>query len=103
MSSPYTDHVTKSILEKGITIFTKSNCSFCKKAKALLTDWEIDAHILYCDTFLQTDRTGFLESIHEIAAMPEGTIKTFPMIFFDGAYIGGYTELKNKYDITFLF
>lgn len=92
------DQLTKSILEKGITIFTKTHCGFCKKAKALLAEWEIDAHIIYCDTFLQTDRTGFLESMHQITAKPENTIKTFPIIFFDGVYIGGYTELQKIYD-----
>lgn len=90
--------LTQDLLDKGITIFTKTNCSYCKKAKALLANWETDARIVYCDTMLQTNRSEFLESISSIA---QTQIKTFPIIFIDKTYIGGYTELQKIYDKLF--
>ena len=93
--------VTPYLLENGITLFAKSECNYCKKAKALLIDWEIDAHIIYCDTLLQSDRIGFLKNIHKTSGKPENTIKTFPIIFFNHEYIGGYTELQKIYEKLF--
>ena len=77
---------------KGYTIYTKSGCSFCQKLKSLLTDLEIPYVVIDCDKYLET-REEFLEFI-KITAKKE--YKTFPMVFYDGMFVGGYMEILKS-------
>lgn len=64
-------------------IYTKTNCVYCTKAKALLTQAEIS----YEEKVLDVDFNR--EDL--LALAPHA--KTFPQIWLDGELIGGYTEL----------
>jgi glutaredoxin 3 len=75
----------------GITIFSKTNCPYCVKAKQLLND---------CPITLQT---------YELDTIPDGQFlalnlkkqtrrTTVPNIFIYGKNIGGYDELKRMID-----
>ena len=83
------------IAEKGYTIYTKSECGWCRRAKALLPK----AKVINCDTFLEKDRLTFLEVMHGRIGREH---KTFPMVFYDGGFVGGYEDTKNfiDFDIT---
>ena len=50
-----------------------------------------------CDNVLIEDKEGFLLFISEIA---KKEYKTFPMIFYNGDFIGGYTEIKENIETT---
>lgn len=78
--------------KKGYTIYTKKNCSYCEKVKILLNNEDI--LIIPCDEYLEKDKEEFLLYIEEIAGIP---YKTFPMVFLDGKFIGGFTETKKHY------
>jgi glutaredoxin len=78
--------------QKGYTIYSKSNCSFCVKAKKHFEFEPIEPLIINCDQYLETNRVGFLEFIQELAGREH---KTFPMIFKDGIFIGGYEDSLN--------
>ena len=81
--------------KNGYTIYTKSRCPFCTKAKALL---ENENHtIIDCDEFLSDENTKqqFLQFIEDLIGKP---YRTFPMILKDGVFIGGFTETKVYYE-----
>ena len=77
------------------TIYTKSGCNFCVKAKEILKNENIEPLIVDCDKYLQEDRTEFLNFIRLLSGVE---YKTFPMIFMKGHFIGGYTDIVKHYD-----
>lgn len=72
---------------EGYTIYSKSGCPFCDKAKILLTDEIVS--VINCDPYLINE---FLEFIKELT---EKDHKSFPIIFRDAKFIGGYSDLLN--------
>jgi glutaredoxin len=80
-------------LKNGYTIYTKSGCSFCIKAKGLLSKY--NPYIVNCDSYLSENKDLFLRYIQTLTMIP---YRTFPMIFFDGYFVGGYTEIKMHLD-----
>lgn len=73
----------------GFTIYTKSGCSFCQRVKGLLTELQLPYSVIDCDPYLLEARTEFIEFIKERVGRE---YKTFPMVFLDGKFIGGYSE-----------
>ena len=72
----------------GYTIYSKSGCPYCDKAKALL---KIDNPIVVdCDPYLVDKKEEFLQFIKEVAQKEH---RTFPIIFRNATYIGGYSDL----------
>ena len=80
----------------GYTIYSKSNCPYCTKAKQLLTT----AHIVECDDFLTADKPDFLRQMDVFTGLQ---YRTFPMIFYDGDFVGGFTEAKVHYEKQICF
>jgi glutaredoxin len=72
------------------TIYSKSGCTFCTKAKNELNQNELTYNIIDCDDYLIEDRSGFLQWMETLTHEP---VKTFPIIFYKGIYIGGYDKL----------
>lgn len=87
-------------LETGFTIYSKSGCSNCTKVKKLLLDKQIFFLDISCDEFLIEDKEGFLIFIKEKA---NKEWKTFPMVFNDGKFIGGFDEVKLHFDKCLCF
>ena len=73
------------------TIYSKSGCPSCTKAKELLKFEKVT--IIDCDEYLIEDKQGFLEYMQNLIGKE---YKTFPMIFKDGVFIGGFTDLKLR-------
>ena len=65
------------VAEQRAKIITKSDCPYCVRAKALLTQNEIP--------YQEIDRS----------AVEDFPYKTVPQIWLDGNYIGGYTDLAG--------
>jgi glutaredoxin len=82
----------------GITIYTKSGCSYCDKAKVRFPY----AYVINCDKYLENkdSRKLFLNFIDTLAASKP---RTFPMIFVDKKYKGGYDDVKYYFttDVDF--
>jgi glutaredoxin len=85
--------------ESGYTVYSKSGCVNCEKAKRMIEDkllmtWSqglaLPLKYINCDDYLIEDRTGFLSNLKLFAGCD---VKYFPMIFFDGEYIGSYNAL----------
>jgi glutaredoxin len=80
-------------LDEGYTIYSKSGCGSCKKIKKLLLEKNIFFLDVQCDEFLLKDKEQFLLFISEKA---QKEYKTFPMIFYNGEFVGGYNEVKDN-------
>jgi glutaredoxin len=75
---------------KGFTIYSKSGCPYCDKAKKLLDDDTLT--VIDCDPYLIDTKEKFLEFIKILSNKDH---KTFPIIFKDNTFIGGYSDLLN--------
>jgi glutaredoxin len=74
------------------TIYSKSGCPNCTKVKTLLKEKFLIHTIVDCDEYLLEDKEGFLSFINKKANIE---YKTFPMVFHNGNFIGGFTETKT--------
>ena len=79
-------------LKTGFTIYSKSGCSYCTKAKNLLTQYNFLFEEINCDDYLIEDKAKFLFFIKEKAGKE---YKSFPMIFKDANFIGGFIETQD--------
>lgn len=67
-----------------IEVFGKEGCSYCLRAKALLEDKGLEY------TYLAVEDEGVLD---ELASRTSA--RKMPQIFFDGAPIGGFDQLRE--------
>ena len=82
-------------LDTGFTIYSKSGCDNCTKVKKLLLDKQSFFVDISCDEYLLEDKEGFLSFIRERA---NKEYKTFPMVFKDRKFIGGFNETQLHFD-----
>ena len=82
-------------LSKEFTIYSKTGCFYCIKAKTLFKEKKLDHTIIYCDDYILDDKDNFLKYINKLAGKE---VKTFPMIFFQEKFIGGYDETVDFID-----
>lgn len=73
-------------LEIGYTIYSKPDCVFCDKAKQLIKGKEIS---------IEKDYPTFLEFIRPYT---KRDYRLFPMIFFNGEFIGGFEEARTHHE-----
>jgi glutaredoxin len=73
----------------GFTIYSKSGCHNCSKIKKLLTEKHLFFLEIQCDEYLIEEREGFLSFIENKIGRSN---TTFPMVFYDGKFIGGYND-----------
>ena len=71
------------------TIYTKSGCLYCHKVKQLLDDNYKSYTTIHCDEYLRDNRDNFLLFLKEITGKD---CKTFPIVFHNEKYIGGYID-----------
>jgi len=81
--------------EGKITIYSKSGCPNCTKAKNLLKEKQLLFKIVDCDEFLLENKEEFLVSILKLT---NKEWRTFPMIFDGNSFIGGYSDLEKYVD-----
>ena len=48
-------------IEKGFTIYSKSNCINCDNIKKLLEDNKLEYNVINCDNYLNENKNFFLE------------------------------------------
>ncbi|URJ26212.1 glutaredoxin 3 [Blochmannia endosymbiont of Camponotus modoc] len=70
-----------------IEIYTKKNCPYCERAKALLTKKSLDFREI------SVDCNNLSDSISIEMRQRSGGRTTFPQIFIDGLHIGGSDDL----------
>ena len=70
---------------KKIEVYTTQWCPYCEAAKRLLTEKNL--------TFEVFDVT-INDKLRQETSQRAGGYQTVPMIFIDGIFIGGFTELQ---------
>jgi glutaredoxin len=81
------------------TVFTKPNCPYCVRAKALLEQRgvEYEEVPVFVEDAEQTERNR--QSLIETVTAVTGTApRTMPQIFLGATYIGGFTDLVKHYE-----
>lgn len=82
-------------LPLGYTVYTKSGCPFCDKALTALqgVSFAKDVEWVSADAYLVDPglKEAFLRAIEAFAGEKW---RTFPMVFHDGRFVGGYTDLE---------
>jgi glutaredoxin len=83
----------------NFTIYSKSGCPNCDNIKQLLINNNLIYNVINCDNYLNENKPFFLEFMKDLTKQE---CKTFPIIFKDKKYIGGYKEgLTEIYRISF--
>lgn len=75
--------------KKGFTIYSKSGCPNCVKVKTLLQNKNYIVIPVNCDDFLIEQKDEFLSKMKELTAVE---VLLFPLVFYEGKYVGGYKE-----------
>jgi glutaredoxin len=76
----------------GFTIYTKSECKYCNMVKELLANNYQEFNTINCDTYLIENKTEFLSFILRLTTKEH---KTFPMVFYQGKFVGGFTDTQD--------
>jgi glutaredoxin 3 len=81
-------------------IYTKSNCSYCVKAKALLNSKGIEYKEFIISAGINehapTSNQFYVSREYLLEKAPGA--KTVPQIWLEGNYVGGYTELAAFFE-----
>ena len=70
---------------KNVEIYSKSNCSFCEKAKNYFTQNDIPF----------TAHNAEIPEIFDVLMTRNPYARTMPQIFINDELIGGYTDLEE--------
>lgn len=81
--------------EKDFTIYSKSGCINCTSVKKLLKEKFFAFEEINCDEYLIEEKENFLSFIENTIGK---SYKTFPMVFYNGKFIGGYAETIDLID-----
>jgi glutaredoxin len=75
------------------TIYSKSGCPNCKKAKDLLSSKQITFTTIDCDDYLVESKSEFLSFIMNLTSQDW---RSFPIIFNNkGDFIGGFIDTRE--------
>ena len=83
-------------------IYSKNNCVYCSRAKALLDARGIPYKELIIDTQGRDDRMlteNQSWTTRDELLRIKPAAKTVPQIWLDGEYVGGFTELDAKLNL----
>lgn len=80
----------------SVIIYSKNNCIYCKKSKELLEKLNIP----YNEILLNKDDDTYTLIVSDL--LKKYNQKTFPFIIINEIFIGGYTELENAYNTSYL-
>ena len=73
-----------------ITVYSKNNCVFCTKAKALLKNLGLEYEEKSLEKDFGSDPSKLIEDIGK-------NVRTMPQIKIDGQLIGGYNQLVEHF------
>lgn len=82
-------------LVSGFTVYSKSGCINCNKVKALIKEKKWDFSEINCDEYILDDKNNFLLFIKNKA---NTEIKTFPIVFYDNKFMGGFAEVQDFFN-----
>jgi glutaredoxin len=75
---------------RGFTVYSKSGCRYCTLVKEIIKNENM--MLVDCDDYLVENKEGFLAYIYQLTGV---NYRTFPMVFHEGRFLGGFTETKK--------
>jgi glutaredoxin len=95
MSNSNSQPPTPSTETNQYTIYTKKGCSYCDKVKELLREQERELRFVDSTEYIsdESSKMRFLNFIKDVGQLEE-PYKTFPMVFYEGRFIGGFSQTK---------
>uniref|UniRef100_F1LAH6 Glutaredoxin-2 n=1 Tax=Ascaris suum TaxID=6253 RepID=F1LAH6_ASCSU len=84
--------IRNEVKEYPVVIYTKSSCSYCTKAKALLSEEKIEYEEKDLDAFYSRFPELYQEYVNGLVYVTRQT--SVPQVFICGDFIGGFTELN---------
>lgn len=81
MRTQYKEAITALVNSNRVTIFSKSFCPYCKKAKARLTEYGQTLSVTELD--LKKDMADWQNNLQEMTGQ-----RTVPSIWINGKFIG---------------
>ena len=85
-------------MDNMYTIYTKPGCIYCKMAMELLNNKNKSIDEVPCEEYIAHSKPQFFQFIRELSGSNHST---FPVVFFHGKFIGGYTETKSFLESEF--
>jgi len=82
-------------IKKGFTVYSKSGCSNCLTIKKIIKENNFFYLEVNCDEYILENREKFLTFIEDRA---ETSYKIFPIVFYDGKFVGGMVHTKEFID-----
>ena len=81
-------------------IYTKPKCKYCDKLKDLLQFYEPQPTYIDATKYLDhpDSKKFFLDFIRDSGKL-HTHYTTFPMVFYDGIFLGGFTETNEFYGL----
>lgn len=74
---------------KDFTVYAKKECKYCEIVKQTLTENNLFYSVIQCDDYLLENKDEFLKFIENKIGQVH---KTFPMVFYEGKFLGGSIE-----------
>ena len=85
---------------KGFTVYTKHDCKFCIMIKEFFNEKSINFQVINCDDYLKENKESFLLFIKNKA---NKEWNTFPIVFYNDIFIGGFTDTLKYFEQNFDF
>lgn len=82
--------------KNGFTVYGKSHCAYCFLLEILMEETKEKYEKINCDEYISTTeiKQDFIHFIKLVGNLEESP-KTFPIVFHNGEFIGGYTETNE--------
>lgn len=77
----------------GFTVYSKSKCDHCVQLKEHLKSKHLLFQEVVCDDYLTLNRDDFLSFLQERTQGRKHT--TFPMVFYNGFFVGGREDTEK--------
>ena len=88
--------VRPSVTFKTAKVYSKTGCNYCKLAKRLLDDFNIQTEMVVLD-----DDEERKQMYADVSRESGTEVNSVPQIYLDDSYIGGWSQLRDQLRMKF--
>ncbi|XP_074007573.1 glutaredoxin 2 isoform X1 [Numenius arquata] len=85
------NQIQEIISDNCVVIFSKTTCYYCKMAKKLFDDMNVNYMAVELD--MNTNGSQFQDILHQMTGA-----RTLPRVFVNGTFVGGATDTKKLHE-----
>ncbi|XP_014798883.1 PREDICTED: glutaredoxin 2 isoform X2 [Calidris pugnax] len=85
------NQIQEIISANCVVIFSKTTCYYCKMAKKLFDDMNVNYTAVELD--MNTNGSQFQDILHQMTGA-----RTLPRVFVNGTFVGGATDTKKLHE-----